>query len=178
MNLVQEIRTIILQYHTYKTKDLILTRQHKGLSPVMPQHSPLELFCLKCMEAWNGQWLLPHGPYLRLNKSTLWESGRPWFACGCASAGTCTCMADHSKCQNVVADLLSRAMSPASMVCNGVHVLKTRVLCMAHEGNLGIVKVKQRCRDTAWWKNIDRDIESLVKDCTACLMSGKSARHQ
>ena len=52
--------------------------------------------------------------------------------------------------------------------------LRARVLSMAHEGHLGIVKVKQRCRDLVWWPGIDRDIETMVKECTACLVSGKT----
>ncbi|XP_034095735.1 uncharacterized protein K02A2.6-like [Gymnodraco acuticeps] len=52
--------------------------------------------------------------------------------------------------------------------------LRARVLSMAHEGHLGIVKVKQRCRDLVWWPGIDRDIETMVKECTACLLSGKT----
>ncbi|KAJ8332536.1 hypothetical protein SKAU_G00423250 [Synaphobranchus kaupii] len=47
--------------------------------------------------------------------------------------------------------------------------LRARILLMAHEGHLGIVKVKQRCRDLVWWPAIDRDIEAMVRDCTACL---------
>ncbi|KAJ8353420.1 hypothetical protein SKAU_G00209870 [Synaphobranchus kaupii] len=52
--------------------------------------------------------------------------------------------------------------------------LRARILLMAHEGHLGIVKVKQRCRDLVWWPAIDRDIEAMVRDCTACLVSGKT----
>lgn len=52
--------------------------------------------------------------------------------------------------------------------------LRARVLAMAHEGHLGIVRLKQRCRDVVWWPGIDRDIEALVRDCTACLLSGKT----
>lgn len=52
--------------------------------------------------------------------------------------------------------------------------LQARVLAMAHEGHLGIVRLKQRCRDVVWWPGIDREIEALVKDCTACLLSGKT----
>ncbi|XP_048866130.1 uncharacterized protein LOC125739739 isoform X3 [Brienomyrus brachyistius] len=51
--------------------------------------------------------------------------------------------------------------------------LQARVLSMAHEGHLGIVHVKPRCRDLVWWPGIDRDIENLVRDCAACLMSRK-----
>ncbi len=52
--------------------------------------------------------------------------------------------------------------------------LRARVLAMAHEGHLGIVKLKQRCRDRVWWPGIDGEIEALVKDCSACLVSGKT----
>uniref|UniRef100_A0A674DZP4 Gypsy retrotransposon integrase-like protein 1 n=1 Tax=Salmo trutta TaxID=8032 RepID=A0A674DZP4_SALTR len=54
--------------------------------------------------------------------------------------------------------------------------LRARVLSMAHEGHLGIVKVKQRCRDLVWWPGIDHDIEALVRDCAACLLSGKTGQ--
>jgi len=49
--------------------------------------------------------------------------------------------------------------------------LRARVLAIAHKGHLGIVRLKQRCRDMVWWPGIDREIETLVKDCTACLLS-------
>ena len=52
--------------------------------------------------------------------------------------------------------------------------LQPRVLSMAHEGHLGIVKVKQRCREVVWWPGIDGDVEAMVRDCTACLVSGKT----
>lgn len=45
---------------------------------------------------------------------------------------------------------------------------------MAYEGHLRIVKVKQCCRDSVWWPDIDQDIEAMVKDSTACLASGKT----
>ncbi len=51
--------------------------------------------------------------------------------------------------------------------------LRSRVLQMAHEGHLGVVKVKQRCRDTVWWPHIDPDVEELVRNCACCLLSGK-----
>jgi len=48
------------------------------------------------------------------------------------------------------------------------------VLAMAHEGHLGIVRLKQQCFNVVWWPGNDREIETLVKDCTACLLSGKT----
>lgn len=52
--------------------------------------------------------------------------------------------------------------------------LRARVLEMAHSGHLGIVKLKQRCRNLIWWPGIDRDLEAMVRDCAACLVSGKT----
>ncbi len=54
--------------------------------------------------------------------------------------------------------------------------LRSRVLQMAHEGHLGVVKVKQRCRDTVWWPHIDPDVEELVRNCACCLLSGKTGQ--
>lgn len=59
-----------------------------------------------------------------------------------------------------------RAVIPAS--------LRECVLQMAHQGHLGVVKIKQRCRETVWWPAIDRALEDLTRDCNACLTSGKT----
>lgn len=45
---------------------------------------------------------------------------------------------------------------------------------MVHEGYLSVVRVEQRCRGLVWWPGIDRDIETMMKDCTACLTCGKT----
>jgi len=50
--------------------------------------------------------------------------------------------------------------------------LQACILVMAHKGHLGILRVKQRCRDLVWWPGID--IEVMVRDCTACFVSGKT----
>ena len=52
--------------------------------------------------------------------------------------------------------------------------LRARVLQLAHEGHPGITRMKQRLRDTAWWPGADREVESFVKSCTACIESNKS----
>ncbi len=54
--------------------------------------------------------------------------------------------------------------------------LRSRVLHMVHEGHLGVVKVKQRCRDTVWWPHIDAEVEELVRNCACCLLSGKTGQ--
>ena len=56
--------------------------------------------------------------------------------------------------------------------------LQKRVLQFAHECYLGVVRMKQRCREFAWWPGINRQIEQMVRDCEPCLLSGKSRRGQ
>jgi hypothetical protein len=53
--------------------------------------------------------------------------------------------------------------------------VRTAVLDFAHEGHPGIVRMKQRCRETVWNPGIDRDIAEYVRGFTACIVSGKSA---
>lgn len=36
--------------------------------------------------------------------------------------------------------------------------------------------MKSKCRETIWWPGIDADIERYVRDCSACVISGKSVR--
>jgi transposase InsO family protein len=54
--------------------------------------------------------------------------------------------------------------------------LTAAILDIAHEGHPGIVRMKQRCRETVWWPGIDIAIERYVRDCEPCILSGKSAK--
>ena len=54
--------------------------------------------------------------------------------------------------------------------------LRSRVLQLAHEGHPGIVRTKQRLRDSVWWPNIDRDAEDHVRSCNACVLADKSTK--
>ncbi|UYV62433.1 K02A2.6-like [Cordylochernes scorpioides] len=47
--------------------------------------------------------------------------------------------------------------------------LQLEVLKDLHSTHLGIVKMKQLARRYCTWKNIDKDIENLVKSCKDCL---------
>lgn len=58
-----------------------------------------------------------------------------------------------------------------TVVPEGVHA---HMLSMAHEGHLSIGKLKQWCRELVWLPGIDREIETLVRDCAICLLSGKT----
>lgn len=63
----------------------------------------------------------------------------------------------------------------ARRLCTVVpRALRVLVLAMTHEGHLGIVRLKQRRRNIVWWPGFDWEIETLVKDCTAFLISGKT----
>jgi transposase InsO family protein len=56
--------------------------------------------------------------------------------------------------------------------------LQRQVLQLAHEGHPGIVRMKQRCREAVWWPAIDKDVEAYVRNCQACIVSGKSVKPQ
>lgn len=49
------------------------------------------------------------------------------------------------------------------------------VLAVAHEGHLAIVQVKQRLCDVVWRPGIEKDIEDMVRKCTACLVCEKTS---
>lgn len=59
----------------------------------------------------------------------------------------------------------------ASALACGIYYRDT---VTAHKGHLDIVKLKQQCHSIVWWPGINRKIETLVKDGTACLLSGKT----
>lgn len=46
--------------------------------------------------------------------------------------------------------------------------LRRQVLRELHEGHLGVVKMKNTARSFVYWPQIDADIESLCRECTAC----------
>lgn len=79
-----------------------------------------------------------------------------------------------------VRDELSTAMDGQCIVRGSRTVvpsaLRDTVLELAHEGHPGIVRMKSRCRQAVWWPGIDKAIENFVRECTACIVSGKSVR--
>ena len=48
--------------------------------------------------------------------------------------------------------------------------LKQNVLEAAHEGHVGVTKMKANIRNHAFWMGMNSDIESYVRNCTACTM--------
>ena len=57
-----------------------------------------------------------------------------------------------------------------------LYALRARVLAIAHEGHPGIVRVEQHFQDLVWWPGIDHNVEVMVRDCAACLLSGKTGQ--
>ena len=54
--------------------------------------------------------------------------------------------------------------------------LRQSLLELAHEGHPGVARMKSKCRESIWWPGIDADVERAVRDCQACVVSGKSVR--
>ena len=55
--------------------------------------------------------------------------------------------------------------------------LRRRLLDILHFGHSGIMKMTTEAK-IFWWPNKKQDIETKVKDCTACLASGKNLYYQ
>ena len=55
--------------------------------------------------------------------------------------------------------------------------LRRRLLDIIHFGHSGITKMISEAR-ILWWPKMKQDIENKVKDCTACLASGKNLKYQ
>ena len=55
--------------------------------------------------------------------------------------------------------------------------LRKRLLDILHFGHAGMTKMTAEAK-MFWWPDINRDIENKVKDCVACLASGKKLKNQ
>ena len=47
-------------------------------------------------------------------------------------------------------------------------LLRKRILDIANQHCLGIVKTKRLLRENVWWSGIDQDVERLIKSCPSC----------
>ena len=47
-------------------------------------------------------------------------------------------------------------------------VLRSEMLCLIHQGHLGIEKCRQRARQVLFWPNMNKDIENMVTSCATC----------
>lgn len=46
--------------------------------------------------------------------------------------------------------------------------LRQSILQKIHTGHQGIVKCRERARQSVWWPGLSNDLEQLVKDCEPC----------
>lgn len=51
--------------------------------------------------------------------------------------------------------------------------LRYRIIKLAHQGHQGIVKTKQRLRETVYWPGMDNQVEREVKKCNSCQLVGQ-----
>ena len=49
--------------------------------------------------------------------------------------------------------------------------LRREMLKKLHASHMGIVKTKQRARDTMYWPGMSEQIEGMIKECTVCLQN-------
>ncbi|KAJ1095977.1 hypothetical protein NDU88_001126 [Pleurodeles waltl] len=52
--------------------------------------------------------------------------------------------------------------------------VRNKILNLAHEGHLGRSLTKSRLRAIYWWPGLDREAETIVKDCMSCARNDKS----
>ncbi|KAL6463363.1 hypothetical protein MHYP_G00277540 [Metynnis hypsauchen] len=52
--------------------------------------------------------------------------------------------------------------------------LQKRLVVLAHETHQGIVRTKQRLRELYWWPRMDFQIETCIKNCSACQQNDKT----
>ena len=55
--------------------------------------------------------------------------------------------------------------------------LRTRIIEILHFGHSGATKMLSDAK-IFWWPEMRKDIEQRVKDCTACLATGKNLKYQ
>jgi hypothetical protein len=56
--------------------------------------------------------------------------------------------------------------------------LREQMIRLIHESHLGIVKCKQRARETLYWPGMNSDIEEAVKNCTKCAQFQNKLPHE
>ena len=56
--------------------------------------------------------------------------------------------------------------------------MQVQILAKLHESHQGIEKTRLRARATVYWKNIDRDIDEIVRKCDVCQQMQRSQPHE
>ena len=47
--------------------------------------------------------------------------------------------------------------------------LREQILQLAHKTHQGIIKTKTMLREKVWWPQINKQIETIIKDCIPCI---------
>ncbi|XP_033730104.1 uncharacterized protein K02A2.6-like [Pecten maximus] len=47
--------------------------------------------------------------------------------------------------------------------------LRAEIMQKLHDGHQGIVKCRERAKDSVWWPGMNREIADVVKNCTTCI---------
>ena len=55
-------------------------------------------------------------------------------------------------------------------------LLRKRILSLAHESHMGIVKTKALMKEKCWWPGMNQDIENMIKSCIPCLSMGNTVK--
>ena len=50
----------------------------------------------------------------------------------------------------------------------GVTELSSQIVCVLHDGHIGIVRMKGLTRSYIWWPDLDKDIEGMSARCEDC----------
>ena len=56
--------------------------------------------------------------------------------------------------------------------------MQVQILAKLHESHQGIEKTRLRARATVYWKNINRDIDEIVRKCDVCQQMQRSQPHE
>ena len=52
--------------------------------------------------------------------------------------------------------------------------LRSQAIKVAHEEHAGVTRCKHRLRSKLWWPGIDKDIETHIKSCHPCQVTGSA----
>ena len=56
--------------------------------------------------------------------------------------------------------------------------MQVQILAKLHESHQGIEKTRLRARATVYWKNINRDIDEIVRKCDVCQQMQRYQPHE
>lgn len=55
-------------------------------------------------------------------------------------------------------------------------ILRNEVLAKLHEGHQGVVKCRERARQSVWWPGLSQQVSEMVLKCRACIQERQNPR--